>query len=308
MTWLPRSENIDANSQPMAPPPITANDAGRASSDRTSSEVSTNRPSTSKPGMVRGADPVARTTLRPVISNAPPSAPAVGLDPDPVVREQGPRAVEGNDAPALHEPGQTLEQLVDHFLLAALADREVHHGLTGLHPEFLGPRHGTHHAGGLEELLGRDTPSVQARPAHLVVLHDGDSEPGGSSVEGGGVTAGPAADHDDIEFGGFGRRDHLRLHLGHRERASGMAIRKRSGSSLTGTNPHPGLARGAPGHETNGAGTQTGPGTGAEAAVQGDRGEWAAGREDRGEHAVRRVETTGGVSGTRAVRTEGNTQ
>ena len=33
VTWLPRSENMEANSQPMAPPPMMATDAGGVSSD-----------------------------------------------------------------------------------------------------------------------------------------------------------------------------------------------------------------------------------------------------------------------------------
>src|ERR1019366_8823842 len=50
VTWLPRSLNIEANSQPIAPPPMMATDAGSFSSDSTSSEVSTTVPSTSNPG------------------------------------------------------------------------------------------------------------------------------------------------------------------------------------------------------------------------------------------------------------------
>ena len=186
--------------------------------------------------MVRGTDPVASTTLRPVISNEGGRTLACarsGIDPHPAAGEQRADAVEGHDAPALHEPGQALEELVDHLLLATLADGEVHHGLAGLDAELLGPRHGAHHAGGLEELLGRDTSPVQARPADLVALDHGDPQAGRSPVQGGGVPAGTAADHDDIEFSGFGRRDHLR------SRNSRHVQRRGPGpcSSLTGRNP-----------------------------------------------------------------------
>src|SRR5579872_3566417 len=68
VTCVPRSENIDANSQPMAPPPITATEDGSDSRSSTSSEVMTTLPSTSKPGMVRGTEPDANTTCRPAIS------------------------------------------------------------------------------------------------------------------------------------------------------------------------------------------------------------------------------------------------
>ena len=53
---------MEANSQPMAPPPTTAADAGSLSRASTSSDVSTYSPSTSKPGRVRGTEPAASTT------------------------------------------------------------------------------------------------------------------------------------------------------------------------------------------------------------------------------------------------------
>ena len=59
VTSLPKRWKIEANSQPMAPPPITTAEEGRRSIESTSSEVVTSRPSTSKPGIVRGTDPAA---------------------------------------------------------------------------------------------------------------------------------------------------------------------------------------------------------------------------------------------------------
>src|SRR5439155_8234654 len=72
VTWVPRSLIIEANSQPMAPPPITATDEGNCSSISTSSDVITYLPSTSKPGRVRGTDPVAMMTLL-ALSSVPSS-------------------------------------------------------------------------------------------------------------------------------------------------------------------------------------------------------------------------------------------
>ena len=63
--------SIEANSQPMAPPPMTAAAAGSSAIDSTSSEVITIVPSTSKPGMVRGSEPAARITASPVSSTSP---------------------------------------------------------------------------------------------------------------------------------------------------------------------------------------------------------------------------------------------
>ena len=65
---------VEANSQPIAPPPMTTADAGSFSTERNSSDVTTNLPSTSKPGMVRGLEPEARMTESPV-STVPSDAP-----------------------------------------------------------------------------------------------------------------------------------------------------------------------------------------------------------------------------------------
>ncbi|CAB4599733.1 unannotated protein [freshwater metagenome] len=73
VTSAPRSANVEANSQPMAPPPITAMRAGMRSSMSTSSEVMTG-PLGSKPGITRGTLPAASTTLRPLNCEVVPSA------------------------------------------------------------------------------------------------------------------------------------------------------------------------------------------------------------------------------------------
>jgi hypothetical protein len=62
VTWLPRSDIIDANSQPMAPPPMTTAVPGTWGIDSTSSDVMTIVPSTSKPGIVRVSEPAATIT------------------------------------------------------------------------------------------------------------------------------------------------------------------------------------------------------------------------------------------------------
>jgi hypothetical protein len=76
VTVDPRSLSSEANSQPMAPPPTTATEAGSSSRASTSSDVRTTVPSTSKPGTVRGTDPAASTTWSPVRSTVDPSVPA----------------------------------------------------------------------------------------------------------------------------------------------------------------------------------------------------------------------------------------
>ena len=64
VTDAPRSAKHDANSQPIAPPPITAIRDGILSSASTSSEVMIGPP-TAKPGIVRGTEPAARITFAP---------------------------------------------------------------------------------------------------------------------------------------------------------------------------------------------------------------------------------------------------
>ena len=63
VTLAPRSANVEANSQPMAPPPMTAIRAGTWSRSSTSSLVMIGPPR-SKLGISRGTDPAARSTLR----------------------------------------------------------------------------------------------------------------------------------------------------------------------------------------------------------------------------------------------------
>jgi hypothetical protein len=52
---------------------------------------------------------------------------------------------------------------------------------------------------GLEELLGRDAPAVQARAADLVLLDDGYPEAGRCAVQRCGVPPGSTTDDDDVE-------------------------------------------------------------------------------------------------------------
>ena len=76
VTWAPRSDIIDANSQPMAPPPMTTAVPGTWGIESSSSEVMTIAPSTSKPGIVRVSEPEAMITASPVTSTC--SLPSVG--------------------------------------------------------------------------------------------------------------------------------------------------------------------------------------------------------------------------------------
>jgi hypothetical protein len=73
--FVPRSLIIDANSQPIAPPPITTAVPGSRSIDKSSSLVTTSFPSMSNPGIVRGTEPEARMMASPLSSTSPDSPP-----------------------------------------------------------------------------------------------------------------------------------------------------------------------------------------------------------------------------------------
>ena len=66
VTSEPKDFQMLANSTPMTPPPRTITDAGTRSSLSAWSLNSTRSPSTSRPGSVLAADPVASTTCLPV--------------------------------------------------------------------------------------------------------------------------------------------------------------------------------------------------------------------------------------------------
>ena len=154
----------------------------------------------SKPGMVRGTEPAARTTSVPVISTVDPSFPAIRTRWSP---EQRAAAVEHGHAPTLQQARQPAEQLVHDLLLALLADRELDRRLRLVRPgrdaEAGGRAHGAADGGRLQERLGRHAAAVQAGATHLVELHEADGEPGGGAVEGGGVPTRSTPDDDHVE-------------------------------------------------------------------------------------------------------------
>src|SRR6202020_252785 len=102
----------------------------------------------------------------------------VAVNANAVVGQEGTRPGEDGNAPSLHQPGQPLEQLVDHLLLATLTYGEVDNGRRigagpAVHPELRRPGHRPEHRSRLQELLGWDTAPVEAGVTHLVELDDG---------------------------------------------------------------------------------------------------------------------------------------
>ncbi len=197
VTLEPRSARSEANSHPTTPPPTTATEAGSFFRSKNSSEVITQRPSTSNPRNTWGTDPDASTTLRPTTTR-PASITVDHLDL--VVRLERPGPDQRGHLAPLEQAGQALEELVDHRVLAVLAPGEVDRHAAHVDAELLGPLDRPVHGGRLQELLGRDAAAVQAGAAHLVPLDDGDREPGRRAVERRGVPARAATDHDDVEL------------------------------------------------------------------------------------------------------------
>ncbi len=129
---------------------------------------------------------------------------------DPTATVQGPGPHKGRDPPAFHQARQAPVELVHDFLLASLADGEVHCRLARLHTELLGTCDGPHDAGGLEELLRRHAPAVQTGATDLVLLDHRHTQPCGRAVQSGRIPAGTTSDHDNVELGALGRHHHLR--------------------------------------------------------------------------------------------------
>ena len=169
VTLDPRSENAEANSQPMAPPPMTAMRAGMRSSIRTSSEVMIGPP-TSKPGISRGAEPDGQDHMAGLQRGAGAVRPFHG---DRALRPEGAGALVGGDLAAADQTGEALPHPFDDRLLASLADGEVDRRRTGVDAEVLGVGDMAVDGGRLQEGLGRDAargagtyrPPSPSRPA-----------------------------------------------------------------------------------------------------------------------------------------------
>ena len=116
------------------------------------------------------------------------------------------RTGDDRDLAALEQGLEPADEPVDDRLLAHLRLAELDRRGRRVHAELGRVLDGAEDLGGLQELLGRDAAAVQAGASEPVLLDDGDAHAGRRAVERGGVTAGPAAEHDEIEFfgGSFG--------------------------------------------------------------------------------------------------------
>jgi hypothetical protein len=113
--------------------------------------------------------------------------------------DDGPAARHDRDLAPLEQRLETLGELVDHLLLASHARGQVERGLARVDTELLRGADGPQHLGGLEQLLGRDAPAVQAGSADAGLLDHRDPQPRGRAEERGGVTAGTTTEHDHVE-------------------------------------------------------------------------------------------------------------
>src|SRR5579872_1449690 len=151
-------------------------------------------------GLEAGDEPRHRPGRQHDVAAGEPCRRAVGEgDLDDLAGKELPGPLEDLVLPLLHQPREPAVQLVDHLVLAVLADGEVDGRLARLHAELLRAGNGAVDLGRLEELLGRDAAAVKAGAAHLLLLDDGDREAGRTCVERGGVPGGPPTDDDDVE-------------------------------------------------------------------------------------------------------------
>ena len=115
-------------------------------------------------------------------------------------------ALHDRDLLLLQQAREALPEVVDHRLLAGLADREVDRRLARLDAELrrLGDR--AERVRRLQELLGRDAAPVEAGAANLVLLDHRSGEAGRAGVERRSVATRPTADDHEIEV--LGRWNH----------------------------------------------------------------------------------------------------
>ena len=128
--------------------------------------------------------------------------PTIGtaLDRDRVVHPETTGAVVDRDIATRQQGPEALDQLVDHPLLALLADDQVHRRLsvTRPHPERRSAPHGSQNGRRLEQFLGRDAAHVQAGSTDAVLLDQAHVEPRSCAVQGSRITGGPPADHHQV--------------------------------------------------------------------------------------------------------------
>ena len=112
----------------------------------------------------------------------------------------------------LSKPVTPPDQAIDDRLLAGLRDGEVDLGRTHLEAELAGAEDRAVNVRGLEQLLGRDAPDVQARaPILFPSITYAMLSPAEAPYECGGVTTGAAADDHHVVVPVLGRRTHLPL-------------------------------------------------------------------------------------------------
>ena len=179
VTSAPRSANVEANSQPIAPPPITATRFGTVSMSSTSSLVMIGPPR-SKLGISRGTEPVARIT---VVARDLDGAAIVERHGDDTVGPEAADAVEHLDLAVLAHRPDAADESGDDLLLALLGHGEVDLRRARLDPEVGGVVDVAVHRGGLQERLGRDAPTVETGAAEGVLLHQRGLQSGRGGIE-----------------------------------------------------------------------------------------------------------------------------
>src|SRR5664280_626361 len=189
VTSAPNERQTEANSQPIAPAPRMATEAGTRSSRSASLESITRSWSISSPGSDMGCDPVASRTCRPSMVRSPTCT----------------VAGDGLDLPRLHQSLQALVQPADDLVLVAVDPRHVDAVERRLDAEVLALPGLVGDLGGVQQRLGGNTTVVQAGAADLVSLHHDDGHAELGRPKRGRVAATAGAENEEVDsVGGCG--------------------------------------------------------------------------------------------------------
>ena len=195
VTSLPKRSKIDANSQPMMPPPRTTRRRGTSVCGEQAGRVDAARRVEARDRRPHGYEPVATMALLNVTSSR-------ALDGDRGRAREPAGALDPLDAVRLEEAGDAAGHLLDDAVLPGGrlpevelrlgdADAELRERLAGV----------VERVRGLHPGLGRDAPDAQAGAAELRLLLDADDlapELGGANRC--GVPGRPASEDGDVTF------------------------------------------------------------------------------------------------------------
>ena len=192
VTSTPNADQAVANSMPTAPEPSTIAEPGSSSRCRAWSELSTFSPSKAREGQLRRLG----TRGQHDVGRRHGALAVVGLHGHGVSGGQRAGALDGLDPTTLERALQALPHLVDHAVLVLVQRGDLDALVGRLHAEVARVLGVLGDLGRLQDGLGGDAAPVQAGPADLGLLDQGDLEPELGGAQRDRVAAGAGAQHD----------------------------------------------------------------------------------------------------------------